>query len=81
MLADSTLLLQAKEKYPNSYLLVRLVNQRVRQLAAHAMNGQSTRSLLHRAMKDAAAGELQLESVRAEELGREDVSDSIKSQD
>jgi DNA-directed RNA polymerase subunit K/omega len=78
MLADSTLLLRAKEKYPNSYLLVRLVNQRVTQLGAHAMNGQSTRSLVHRAMEDAAAGELRLESVRAEELSREDAGDLIK---
>jgi DNA-directed RNA polymerase subunit K/omega len=74
----STLLLQVKEKYPNSYLLVGILSQRVKQLGAHAMNGQSTRSLVRRAMEEGAAGELRVETRRTKEVNREDASDLIK---
>lgn len=60
MSSNPSLLSRAEKKYPNHYLLVRIISERVKQLKANGTDGQLFPRVMHRALEEAAAGELRI---------------------
>lgn len=63
MVNDPYLLSRARQEYPNHFLLVRIVSDRVNQLGKGEMKGQLVPRLIHRALQEAAVGQLALDQL------------------
>jgi DNA-directed RNA polymerase subunit K/omega len=60
VISNPSLLSKAQQRYPNHYLLVRIISERVKQLKARQTSGQLSHKVMHRALEEAAAGELRI---------------------